>query len=401
MKISGSTRIRKMTYAIRDVVEHARILERKGEEIIRLNIGDPIKFDFETPAHIREAFIRAISAGESGYSDSEGIPELREAVSRRERKKGVDIPADMVVATAGVTEGLQMVLAASLDSSSEILVPGPSYPADIEYAKLFGANPVSYRKLEDDGWRPDIDDIREKIGPKTKCMIVCSPNNPTGAVYPKSDLREIMDVAGENGIFVISDEIYDLIALDDTVESPASINHDVPVVVLNGLSKVYLAPGWRVGYVAFRDPSGALSEIWEGVLKQARARLCANTVAQYGLAAALDGPHDHVDQMLRKLRPRRDLATRRINQMWGLSVTEPRGAFYMFPSLEPCVEMDDKAFVLDVLEKTHVLLVHGSGFDPVYGTDHFRLVFLPPLDVLEDALDRLETYMEGLSRRRA
>jgi aspartate/methionine/tyrosine aminotransferase len=382
-----------MSYAIREVVEHARILERQGHEIIRLNIGDPVMFGFQTPEHVKKAFVRAIEEGESGYSDSEGIPELREAVARREKAEGVDISAEDVIATTGVTEGLEMVLAAALDESSEILIPGPTYPAYQEYAKLFGAKPVAYRKIEAEGWRPDIGDIRGKITSRTKAIIICSPNNPTGAVYPTTDLQEMMDIAGEEGIFVIADEIYDKITYGGAAGNPASINKDVPTVVLNGLSKVYTSPGWRVGYIAFRDPSGVLSDIREGVLKQARARLCANTVGQYGLLAALEGPQDHVKQMCERLRPRRDLAAKMINGMEGLSVTLPMGAFYMFPRIDGSLASDDMQFVLDVLQNCHVLLVHGSGFNAEYGKDHFRLVFLAPEEMLGEALSRIERYV--------
>ncbi len=387
-----------MSYAIREVVEHARVLERQGHEVIKLNIGDPVAFGFRTPSHIDDALIRAIRNGKSNYSDSEGVPELREAVVRSLHRKDVEVGEGDVIATTGVTEGLEMLLAATLDESSEILVPGPSYPAYIEYAKLFGARPVAYRKVESRGWRPDLDDIRSKITERTKCIIVCSPNNPTGSLYTHSDLEAIMDVAGENSIYVISDEIYDRITFERESESPAAISKDVPTVILNGLSKVYMSPGWRVGYMAFRDPEGAISEIREGVMKQARARLCANTVAQYGLAAALEGPDDDIKALCRALVPRRDISVRRINEIEGLSVTQPEGAFYMFPRMDRSLGVDDKQFVLDVLENCHVLLVHGTGFHQEYGKEHFRFVFLAPVDVLGEALDRIDDYVTGLPR---
>jgi alanine-synthesizing transaminase len=387
-----------MSYAIREVVEHARVLERQGHEVIKLNIGDPVAFGFRTPSHIDEALIRAIREGRSNYSDSEGVSELRQAVVRSLRRKSVDIDEEDVVATTGVTEGLEMLLAATLDDSSEILVPGPSYPAYIEYAKLFGAKPVAYRTVEAKGWRPDLDDIRSKVTDRTKCIIICSPNNPTGSLYTHSDLEALMEVAGEHSMYVISDEIYDRITFERESESPAAINRDVPTVILNGLSKVYMSPGWRVGYMAFRDPEGMMSEIREGVMKQARARLCANTVAQYGLAAALDGPDDDIRALCKALVPRRDLAVRRINEIEGLSVTRPEGAFYMFPRIERSLGVDDKKFVLDVLENCHVLLVHGTGFHQELGKEHFRFVFLAPEDILDEALDRMGAYIAGLAR---
>lgn len=386
-----------MSYAIREVIEHSRVLEKKGHRVLKLNIGDPVKFDFSTPEHIKRAFIRAIEEGRSGYSDSEGIPPLLEAAARSERDKGVEIQPEDVVATTGVTEGLEMVLAATLDESSEILIPGPSYPAYVEYPKLFGADPVAYRKIEARDWMPDLDDIRRKITPRTKAIIICSPNNPTGALYSKPEIREIMDIAAENELLVISDEIYDRIIYEEETNRPAAINKDVPTVILNGLSKVHICPGWRVGYIAFRDPRGDLEDIKEGVMKQARARLCANTVAQYGLLAALEGPDEHVREMCQRLKPRRDLAVKMINEIDGLSVTVPKGAFYMFPRIDPSITTDDKRFVLDVLENCQVLLVHGSGFHPQYGKGHFRIVFLPPEEVLEEALGRIGDYVSSLA----
>jgi aspartate/methionine/tyrosine aminotransferase len=386
-----------MSYAIREVVEHARVLESKGHEVVKLNIGDPVRFDFETPKHVREALIRAINEGRSNYSDSEGIPELREAIARTETAKGVEIAADDVVVTTGVTEGLVMALAATLDVGSEVLVPGPSYPAYIEYAKLFGATPVAYRKIEEEGWTPDLEDIRSKVSERTRAIIVNSPQNPTGAVYARRVLKAITDIAAENGIVLMSDEIYDRIIYEEGLTSTATLSDDLPVIIFNGLSKVHSSPGWRVGYVAFRDPDGAMADIREGVLKQARTRLCANTVAQYGLLAALEGPQDHVEEMCGRLLPRRDLAVRMINEIDGLSVTRPQGAFYLFPRIDPSLGVDDKRFVLDVLEKCHVLLVHGSGFHEEYGKNHFRLVYLAPEEILQDSISKIGRYVGGIA----
>jgi aspartate/methionine/tyrosine aminotransferase len=382
-----------MSYAIREVVEHARVIERQGHTVTKLNIGDPIRFDFETPEHVRNALIRAIQEGRSNYSDSEGIPELRNTIAASEGENGVDVSPEDVIVTTGVTEGLEMVLAAVLDESSEILVPGPSYPAYMEYAKLFGARPIEYHKIESEGWRPDIDDIRKKIGPKTKAIIINSPNNPTGAVYTRSEVKEILDISGEHEMVVLSDEIYDRITYDRKTVKPGTVAKDLPMVIFNGLSKVYSSPGWRVGYLAFRDPNGTISDIKEGVLKQARTRLCANTVAQYGLLAALEGSKDHVSRMCAKLRTRRDLAVKMINEIEGLSVSLPEGAFYMFPKIDPSVSLDDKKFVLEVLEKCHVLLVHGSGFGKEFGKNHFRLVYLAPEEVLGDAISKIGGFL--------
>ncbi len=389
--IKASVRSKRIEYAIRDVLVPARELEKKGIEVLKLNIGDPIKYDFKTPEHIRKAAAEAVMNSRSEYSPSEGLPELREAIVEKEKNYGVDITTDDVVVTTGVTEALMLIFAAVLDPGEEILVPGPTYPPYITYPTFYDGKAISYRTVEEDGWQPDIDDIRRKITSKTKAIAVINPNNPTGAYYGEKVLREIADLAGEHGIFLISDEIYDRMLYDDEFISPAKIAKDVPMIILNGISKVYLAPGWRIGYLAIRDAEGKLEDIRDGIMRQARARLCANTPLQLGYLAALKGPQDHIRKTMDILRKRRHYVTKRVGEIDGLSVVPPKGAFYMFIKIEGC--NDDKKFVLDLLRKKHVLTVHGSGFCPVYGRGHFRIVNLPPVEYLERAFDRIEEFM--------
>ncbi|AGB04016.1 aspartate/tyrosine/aromatic aminotransferase [Aciduliprofundum sp. MAR08-339] len=389
--IKASVRSKRIEYAIRDVLVPARELEKKGIEVLKLNIGDPIKYDFKTPEHIRKAAAEAVMNSRSEYSPSEGLPELREAIVEKEKNYGVDITTDDVVVTTGVTEALMLIFAAALDPGEEILVPGPTYPPYITYPTFYDGKAISYRTVEEDEWQPDIDDIRRKITSKTKAIAVINPNNPTGAYYGEKVLREIADLAGEHGIFLISDEIYDKMLYDDEFISPAKIAKDVPMIILNGISKVYLAPGWRIGYLAIRDAEGKLEDIRDGIMRQARARLCANTPLQLGYLAALKGPQDHIRKTMDILRKRRDYVTKRVGEIDGLSVVPPNGAFYMFIKIEGC--NDDKKFVLDLLRKKHVLTVHGSGFCPVYGRGHFRIVNLPPVEYLERAFDRIEEFM--------
>lgn len=389
--IRASKRSMRIEYAIRDVVVPARELEKKGIEVLKLNIGDPIKYDFKTPEHIRKAAAEAVMNSRSEYSPSEGIPELREAIVEKEKGYGADVSTDDVVVTTGVTEALMLIFAATLDPGDELLVPGPTYPPYITYTAFYDGVPVSYRTVEENRWQPDIDDIRKKINPRTKAIAVINPNNPTGAYYSEKTLREIADVAAEHGLFLISDEIYDKMLYEDSFISPAKIAKDVPMIILNGISKVYLAPGWRIGYLAIRDVNEQLAEIREGIMKQARARLCPNTPLQYGYLAALKGPQDHIRDTMRRLKERRDYVTKRVEEIDGLSVVPPRGAFYMFIKVDNC--RDDKKFVLELLKKKHVLTVHGSGFCPIYGKGHFRIVNLPPIDYLERAFDRIEEFM--------
>jgi len=391
--LPASIRSKRIEYAIRDVVVPAKELEKKGIEILKLNIGDPIKYDFETPKHIREAAAKAVMDSRSEYSPSEGLPELREAIVDKEREHGVDITPEDVVVTTGVTEALMLIFGATLNPGDEILVPGPTYPPYITYPIFYDGKAISYRTVEENGWQPDAEDIRRKITKRTKAIAVINPNNPTGAYYDEKTIREIADIAGEYGIFMISDEIYDKMLYDDSFTSPAKIAKDVPMFILNGISKVYLAPGWRIGYLAIRDVDGKLEDIRDGIMRQARARLCANTPLQLGYLAALKGPQDHIRQTMEKLRERRDYVTKRVEEIEGMSVVPPKGAFYMFIKVERC--KDDKKFVLDLLYKKHILTVHGSGFCPIYGKGHFRIVNLPPVDYLERAFDRIEEFMRG------
>ena len=389
--IPASQRARRIEYAIRDVVVPAREIERKGYEVLKLNIGDPIKYDFKTPEHIREAAAKAVMDSRSEYSPSEGITELREAILDKEKKYGADIEVDDIVVTTGVTEALMLIFAATLNPGEEMLVPGPTYPPYITYPAFYDGKPVTYRTDEENNWQPDVEDIRRKINKRTKGIAIINPNNPTGAYYDEKTIREIGDVAAENDLFLISDEIYDKMLYDDVFVSPARIVKDVPMFILNGISKVYLAPGWRIGYLAIRDVNDELSQVRDGIMRQARARLCPNTPLQYGYLAALKGPQEHIRRTMEKLRKRRDYVTKRVKEIDNLSVVPPKGAFYMFIKVENC--RDDKKFVLDLLREKKVLVVHGSGFCPVYGRGHFRIVNLPPVDYLERAFDRIEEFM--------
>jgi alanine-synthesizing transaminase len=391
MKIRATSRASGMEYAIRDIVIPARKLEREGAEVIRMNIGDPDAFDFDTPEHIKRALFDAVLEGHNGYGDSEGDPELRQAICERERRKnGNTVGIEDVVVTAGITEGIQLTLGALIESGDELLVPGPTYPQYPSVTAYFGGSAIPFRTIEEEGWRPDTDDLRSKIGARTKAILIVSPSNPTGAVYSEKDLREICDIAGEHGLPVISDEIYDMLVYEGKHVSPSSVSRDVPMLILNGFSKSYLVTGWRVGYAVFRDAGEVMSDFREAFLKQVRARLCASNPAQRAMIAALTGPQTHVREMVRRLAERRNYAVKRINEMDGLSVTKPRGAFYIFPKIEGGRWKNDMEFVLHVLNRGHVLFVNGSGFDREYGSMHFRSVFLPPREVMEKAMDGLE-----------
>ncbi len=395
--IDLTERVKSIEYAIRDVVVHAKKLEKTGKKIIYLNIGDPCKYDFDTPQHIKEAYCEAIKKGYNWYSDSKGLLELREAIVEKEKRlNNVNIDPEDVVITSGISEAISMLIATVIDKEDEVLVPGPTYPPYIAYTKFFGGKPVSYKCDEENGWQPDIEDIRNKISNKTKMLVIINPNNPTGALYNEKTIKEILNVAAEHKLIVVSDEIYDQIVYEKRHINTAKVAGDIPVVVFNGFSKVYLATGWRLGYMYFYDPEGKLEHLREGVEKQARIRLSANTPAQVAATTALKGPQDHIREMVEKLRKRRDYTWKRLNEIDGISCTKPEAAFYAFPKINLGNKWkDDKEFVLGLLKSKGVLVVFGSGFDPVYGKDHFRMVFLPPLEILEEAINKLEEYVSS------
>lgn len=389
-------RVRTIEYAIRDIIVYARALAKTGRKIYYLNIGDPVAFDFDTPEHIKQALFEAIKGGANAYSASEGLPELREAISEKEKRvNGVEVSADDIIVTSGISEGIQMVMAALVDVGDEVLLPGPTYPPYISYTRFFGGVPVTYRTVEEEGWRPDIDDLRRKVSDRTRAIVVINPNNPCGALYEEKTLKQILDVAAEHGVPVISDEIYDQLVFEKRFVSTASLAKDVPVIGLNGFSKAYLMTGWRLGYIYFHSPRGELKELKECVEKEARIRLCANTPVQKAGIAALKGPQDHIREMVSKLKARRDYAWKRLNEIEGISCTKPDAAFYVFPKIHGVGSRwkTDFDFVLELLKETGVLFVHGSGFCPVYGAGHVRGVFLPPIETLEEAFNLLESFM--------
>ena len=392
----ATERTRSVEYAIRDVLAFAKKLEKRGRKIVYLNIGDPCKYDFDTPEHVKKALIKAVEEGNNWYAPSEGLPELREAICDKEKKvNGVNIQAEDVIVTQGISEGIQMLMAAIVEPSDEVLVPGQTYPPYMSYVKFFGGKAVSYETVEEDNWQPNLDDIERKISAKTRAIVVISPNNPTGALYSEKLVKAIVNLAGEHNLVLISDEIYDRIVFKKGFVSAAHIAKNVPVIGMNGFSKTYLMTGWRLGYMYFYDPEGKLTELKECVAKETRIRLSASTPVQKAGVTALKGPKDHITEMNKKLQHRRDFAWKRLNQISGMSCTKPEGAFYVFPKVDGIGSRwkTDAEFARQLLEKTGVLIVHGSGFDETYGSGHFRAVILPPTETLEVALDYLEDFM--------
>ena len=396
--IKANPRALRIEYAIRDVVLPSQKMERNGHRILKLNIGDPNKYDFDTPDFIKEGVRGALNSGYNGYGPSKGHPELLEAIIKDEGSRGVKITEDDLTVTAGVTEALQMLFYSALSPGDEVLIPGPSYPPYVTYVRMQGAKAVPYRTIEEKGWIPDVDDIERKIGPSTKAVAIINPNNPTGALYEESVIKRIGEIMERNPqAFLISDEIYNLMTFEERAPSTAAILPDIPTIIMNGISKIYLAPGWRIGYMAIHDVNGRLEFIKDGIDRQARARLCPNSVCSMGYLAALNGPRDHIRNTMDRLKKRRDLAYKRLNEIDGLSSQRPGGAFYMFPRIDCMGEgpwNNDKEFVLDLLREEKVLTVFGSGFGEEHGKDHFRIVILPPEDILSSAFDGMERLIK-------
>ena len=396
--IQASNRSKGISYAIREVVVPAQLLEKKGFKILHLNIGDPNKYDFDTPKHMKSALYKATLEGYNGYSLSEGDLNLRDAIINREKiRNSVDYDLNNICITSGVTESLQILLNALLNPNDELLVPGPTYPQYTLITLFNGAIPIAYNCLEGDNWQPDVEDIRKKLSNKSKAIVIINPNNPTGALYSKKVIKNIIDLAGEYNIPIISDEIYDDITFDNKQYATASLTNDVPIITFNGFSKLYLVPGWRIGYVLFHHLE-ELNEVQDAFMRIARSRLCANSVCQRACIEALNGPQNHIKEVNKKLKKRRDYSYKRLNEINGLSSAKPDGAFYIFPKIDAIESgpwKDDKDFVLDLLHHAQVLVVHGSGFCSKFGKDHFRGVILPPLDILEQAFNKIEDFMKG------
>lgn len=397
--ISGLVRVTERTrgieYAIRDIMGIAREVERSGKKVIYLNIGDPAKFDFQTPAHVRRALAKATDAGCNYYADSEGVRALRDAVAEKEREiNSVPLSGEDVIITSGISEGIRFLMGALVEPGDEVLVPGPTYPPYGSFVKFFGGTPVAYRTVEQNDWLPDLENLREKITEKTRALVIVNPNNPTGSLYDEKTLKQMLDIAGEHNLLVASDEIYDRLVYDSEFTSTASLAKDMPVVGLNGFSKTYVMTGWRVGYVYFHDPTEVLGELKEAIAKESRIRLSAVTPVQHAAIRALKGSQRHIQRMVRILKQRRDHFLHRIRAIEGLSCTTPKGAFYLFPKVVLGERWkSDKDFAVDLVKTLGVLVVNGSGFDGVHGAGHFRTVFLPPIDVIDEAADRIEQFM--------
>ncbi len=386
-----SKKVAGVEYAIRDIVLAARKVEQKGMQVDYLNIGDPVQFGFQPPDNVKQALIDAINKGENYYSSSEGLLELREEIAKKENAKGLSISADEILVTNGVSEGLDMVISSIVEEGDEVLLPGPYYPPYASYVRLHGGIPVEFA-VDLNNSTPDIDDIKSKITPKTVAICLISPNNPTGVVFNEKALKELVNIANQNNLYIICDEIYDQIVFDEKFVGIGKVAGDSPVIVLNGFSKVHLMSGWRIGYIAFNQ-SPQLEELRENLPKLARVRIATSLPVQHAALESLRGPQDYINHFVTEIKKHRDLVIKRLNEMPGISCPNPKGAFYAFPKIENNRYNTDKEFVTKLLETKGVLTVHGSGFGEQYGSGHFRLVYLPSMDILNSAMNKIEEFV--------
>ena len=402
--IRKSKKLDNVCYDIRGpVLARAKQMEEDGQKIIKLNIGNLAAFGFDAPEEIQQDMIRNLP-NSAGYSDSKGIFAARKAImhyTQEKKIKGVTLE-DIYVGN-GVSELIVMAMNALLDAGDEVLVPAPDYPLWTAAVSLSGGTPIHYLCDEANDWLPDLDDMRAKITPNTKAIVIINPNNPTGALYPDATLKAIVAMAREHGLIVCADEVYDKVLYDGaTHTSIASLSEDVLTLTFNGLSKNYRSCGYRAGWLVVSGDKRRATDYIEGLNMLASMRLCANVPGQWAIQTALGG-YQSIDDLVAeggRMRRQRDLAHELISAIPGVSCVKPKATLYMFPRLDPAVYpiTDDQEFISELLQEEKVLLVQGTGFNWPH-PNHFRLVFLPHEDDLREAIGRVARCLEGYRRR--
>ncbi|MCR1785440.1 pyridoxal phosphate-dependent aminotransferase [Nocardioides carbamazepini] len=398
-KIRQSQKLRNVRYDVRGpILVEAQRLEAEGHKILKLNIGNPAPFGFEAPEAIVADMVHNLPDAQ-GYSDSRGIYSARTAVAQYYQSRGLkDTAVEDVFIGNGVSEMISMVLQAFLDDGNEILVPAPDYPLWTGAVSLAGGTPVHYRCDEQDGWMPDLEDIESKITEHTHGLVIINPNNPTGAVYSKEMVSQLVDIARRHDLVVFADEIYEKILFDDAVHHHAAqaAGNDVLCLTFSGLSKAYRVCGYRAGWVMISGPQELAEDFLEGLTTLSNMRMCANVPAQHAIQTALGG-YQSINELIvpgGRFYEQAMLADRLLNEIPGVSSVRPRGALYCFPRLDPEVYPidDDEGFVIELLRAKKILVTHGTGFN-WFEPDHFRLVTLPDVEVLEEAIGRIADFL--------
>ena len=402
--IQKSAKLANVCYDIRGpIMDRARQMEEEGQKIIKLNIGNLAVFGFDAPEEIQQDMIRNLP-NSSGYSDSKGIFSARKAVMHETQKQDIKgVTLDDIYLGNGASELIVMATNALLDNGDELLLPAPDYPLWTAAASLSGGTPVHYQCDEANGWMPNLEDIRAKITPRTKGIVVINPNNPTGALYADALLLEIVSIAREHGLVIFADEVYDKVLYDGVKHTAlGSLSNDVLTLTFNSLSKSYRSCGYRAGWMVVSGDKRPAKDYIEGLNMLSNMRLCANVPGQYAIQTALGG-YQSIDDLVcegGRLRRQRDLAYSLITAIPGVTCVKPSAALYMFPRLDPKIYPieDDQQFFLELLQETRVMLVQGSGFN-WSAPDHFRIVFLPHEDDLREAISRIAHFLETYRKR--
>ncbi len=402
--VHKSAKLANVLYDVRGpIVEAAKQMEDEGQKIIKLNIGNLAPFGFDAPEEIQQDMIRNLP-NSAGYSDSKGIFAARKAVMHYTQQQQVQgVTLEDIYLGNGASELIVMAANALLDNGDELLVPSPDYPLWTAATSLSGGAPVHYRCDEGNGWQPDLADMRTKITPRTKGIVVINPNNPTGVLYSDELLRGIVALAREFGLVLLADEVYDKVLYDGVRHTAmASLSTDVLTLTFNSLSKAYRSCGYRAGWMVVSGPKEIARDFIEGLNMLANLKLGSNVPGQWAIQTALGG-YQSINDLVKeggRLRRQRDLAYELITAIPGVSCVKPQAALYMFPRLDPQIYPidDDRQFFMEVLRATRVMLVQGSGFN-YPDNQHFRIVFLPHEDDLREAIGRLARFLEGYRKR--
>jgi alanine-synthesizing transaminase len=389
--IRTAQRVDRFTYAIRNIVAEAKKVEAAGKTVRYLNIGDPNQFGFVTPPHLIGAVEKAMRDGHNGYTPSPGIAAAREAAAADFVSRGVNVSADRVLITSGTSEGIELALTAIVDEGDEVLVPSPTYPLYTAVLAKIGAAPAYYRTDHTNGWQPDLDHLKSLINGRTRALVVIDPNNPTGAIYPDAMRKSLIQIAEDAGLVILADEVYGDLSYDGPVPPMAALANQAAIISYSSLSKAYLAPGWRAGWMAV-GATPRLDAALAAIKKLADGRLCSPGPMQYAVTAALTGDRSHQHAFRRHLRERAELTTRRMNAIPGMSCVAPRSAFYAMPKVELPPGRTDVDYVLGLLRATGVLCVYGSGFGTAPEDGFFRIVFLASPGELEAIYDDVAEF---------
>ncbi|MCM2324626.1 MAG: aminotransferase class I/II-fold pyridoxal phosphate-dependent enzyme [Oligoflexia bacterium] len=392
-KIQPASRTENIKYAVRDILLVADQAKAAGKKLLYLNIGDPVPFGFKTPDFVTGAIIDSLKRGETGYAPSPGTASAIAAIRRDADRRGIRNIQDIYV-TSGGSEAIELAMTSLLNPGDNLLVPCPGYPLYTAVLDKLGAAANPYYLDEEDGWQIDVEDVRRRINDRTKGIVVINPNNPTGAVLSKKVAQQLVDLALEHNLVLFSDEIYDKLIFDGEEHvSLAALSKDVAAITFNGLSKVFVGPGLRMGWGVVSGPEEVVGDYYRAIQKLTRARLCAPHPVMAAVAPSLDGTSPHLPELMKRLKRQRDVTVEMLSGIKGISCVKPQGAFYAFPRLD--IRETDDQWCARLIRETGVVTVPGSGFGQKPGTQHFRIVFLPDEATLKEAYTKIAQFMAG------